>query len=393
MKTREDAIVRNFVFFNPTRILFGAGMEEETGRQAALWGKKALLHYGGGSIMKNGVYQKVTQSLREHGVSWVELGGVQPNPRLSLVREGIDLCRAQGVDLVLAVGGGSVIDSSKAIAAGVCYPGDIWACYIDPSKTVTQALPVGVVLTIPAAGSESSSGSVITNEDGWLKRPCEGEALYPRFAIINPETNYTLPPYQTACGCADIMAHLMERYFTSVVNVDASDRMIEGLLRTMLYYGPMALREPDNYDVRAEINWAGTLAHNNLLDRGRIGDWASHNIEHELSGIYDIAHGAGLAIVFPAWMRYVYQNHLDRFVQFAVRVMGVDLAFSQREEIAREGIDRLERFFQRMGLPTRLKEGGIGDDRLQEMAEKAHSVGNLEQLNCEDIYKILKSAL
>jgi len=385
--------MNNFICHNPTRIIFGKGMESETGAQAALLGKKALLHYGGGSIKKNGVYDKVTASLKEAGVSFVEMGGVQPNPRLSLVREGIALCKKEGIDMILAVGGGSVIDSAKAIASGVLCGGDIWEYFTDATKVIERALPIGVVLTIPAAGSESSSSCVITNEDGWYKRGCGSTAFIPRFAVINPETNFTLPPFQTACGCVDIMAHLMERYFTKVENVDLSDRLIEASLRTMLNFAPRAIRNPLDYDVRAEINWTGTLAHNNLLDRGRIGDWGSHQIEHELSAIYDIAHGAGLAVVFPAWMRYAYKNHKSRFVQFAVRVMDVDLSFDNQDRIIEEGIRRLESFFQSLGLATRLSQLDIGDDRLREMADKCRSAGNVLKLTPDDVYEIYKLAL
>ncbi len=387
-----------FSYYNPTQIVFGKETEKRTGEYASKFGKKVLLHYGGGSIKRNGVYDRVVASLQEHGVSYVELGGVQPNPRLSLVREGIALCKKENVDLILAVGGGSAIDSAKAIAAGVLFDGDIWDAYIQGPHLVKAALPVGVVLTIPAAGSESSTGSVITNEDGWYKRSVDTELLIPKFAIINPETNYTLPDYQTACGCSDIMAHLMERYFTQVTNVDLSDRLIEAALQTMLHYAPLALEYPNDYDIRAEINWTGTIAHNNLLGCGRIGDWSSHKIEHELSGIYDIAHGAGLSIVFPAWMRYVYKDNIDRFVQFATRVMGVNFAMAHKEKTILAAIDKLESFYRSIGLPTRLSHADIPDDRLEEMAEKAvvHSggkIGMFKELTQKDILEILKLAV
>jgi len=387
--------MRDFTYYNPTRIIFGRGAEEKTGRYAAQHGKKALLHYGGGSMKKNGVYDKVVESLRVAGVSFVELGGVRPNPRLSLVREGIALCKREKADLVLAVGGGSAIDSAKAIAVGAMSEKDIWYYYEDRAhaKEITGTLPVGVVLTIPAAGSESSINSVITNEQGWYKRGLNSEALIPRFAMVNPESNYTLPAYQTACGCADIFAHLLERYFTTVEHVDLSDRLIEAAMRTVLNYAPLAQKHPQDYDIRAEINWTGTIAHNSLLDRGRIGDWGSHAIEHELSGVYDIAHGAGLAIVLPAWMRYVWDRMPNRFMQFAVRVMDVDLSFNAPDLAVGEGIDRLERFFRSIGLPTRLSEANIADDRLREMADKAGPVGNSIPLQPDDILEIYKLAL
>lgn len=386
--------MKDFTYYNPTRIVFGRGAETRAGEFAAGYGKKVLLHYGGGSIKGNGIYDRVMASLGEAGLSVVELGGVQPNPRYSLVQEGIALCRREGVELVLAVGGGSTIDSAKAIAAGACYTGeDFWQCFSGKPVTLADALPVGTVLTIPAAGSEASSDSVITNEDGWFKRSLKSEKIFPRFSLVNPELYYTLPPYQTACGSADIMSHLMEQYFTSVPNVDATDRMIEALLRTVLHCAPKALAQPQNYDVWAEISWAGTLAQSSLLGKGRIGDWASHRIEHELGGLYDIAHGAGLAIVTPAWMRFVYQKHLPRFVQFATRVMDVDLAAEHQEAIALEGIARLENFFRSLGLPVRLSQAGIGGDRLREMAEKARSVGSLETLGPDEIEAILQAAL
>jgi hypothetical protein len=276
-------------------------------------------------------------------VEFIELGGVQPNPRLSLVKQGIELCRKHNIDFILAVGGGSVIDSAKAIAVGVPYEGDVWDFY--SGKAVPEkALPVGVVLTIPAAGSEASKSSVITNEDGWYKRGLNVEIIRPKFAIMNPEITFTLPPYQTACGAADIMAHVMERYFTHQKDVDFTDRLCEATLKTIIKNVPIVLEEPENYQARAEIMWASTIAHNDLLSTGRIGDWASHAIEHELSGIYDVPHGAGLAVVFPAWMKYVYKEDVDRFVQFATRVWDVEMDFSNPERTALEGIYRLTQF-------------------------------------------------
>ncbi len=308
----------NFEFYNPARILFGKGMEEQVGKRMAALGRRVLLVYGGGSIKRSGLYDTVLARLADAGVEVTELAGVQPNPRLGLVREGIRLCRENRLDAVLAVGGGSVIDTAKTVALGACADGDVWD-FFERLVPVEKALPVGVVLTIPAAGSESSDSCVITKEEGLLKRSCAGEALIPRFAILNPAFTCTLPPYQTACGATDILAHLMERYFTRVDHVDLTDRLLEATMRTVINYTPLALERPDDYHIRAELMWAGTVAHNNLLDTGRIGDWASHQIEHELSALYDIAHGAGLAIVFPAWMKYVYRADMSRFVQFAVR--------------------------------------------------------------------------
>lgn len=387
----------NFVFTNETKIIFGRGTEEQVGVETAAWGKKVLLHYGGGHIVRTGLKAKVEKSLQEAGVEYIELGGAQPNPRVSLVREGIELIRKHGIEFILAVGGGSAIDSAKAMALGALYDGDVWDFYIGKAEP-KKAMPVGVVLTIPAAGSEASPSSVITNEDGWLKRSVDNVILRPRFAIMNPELTYTLPPYQTACGVADMMAHIMERYFTNTREVDLTDQLCEGALRSIIKYGPRALEEPENYEVRANIMWAGTIAHNDLLGTGRVGDWASHTIEHEISGIYDLAHGAGLAIVFPAWMKYVYKHDVQRFVQFAARVWGVDPDYHNPERTALEGIRRLEEFFKRMGLPVRLSDADIPGDRIAEMAAKctnndAHTVGNFVKLTQEDVLNIYKLCL
>jgi alcohol dehydrogenase YqhD (iron-dependent ADH family) len=387
--------VQNFEFLSPTKIIFGKGVEERVGEEVKRYGKKVFLHYGKGSIFKTGLYDRIVRSLKDAGVEYIELGGVQPNPRLSLVREGIQLCRENNVDFILAVGGGSVIDSGKAIAVGVPYNGDVWDFYIG-KEDVKEALPIGVVLTIPAAGSEASKSSVITNEDGWYKRSINVDIIRPKFAIMNPELTFTLPPYQTASGAADIMAHIMERYFTNEKGVDLTDRLCEATLKTVIHNVPIVLQKPDDYNARAQIMWASTIAHNDLLSTGRIGDWASHNIEHELSGIYDIAHGAGLAIVFPAWMKYVYKHDVERFVQFATRVWNVDPDFESLERTALEGIERLKRFFKDIGLPTTLAEANIGEDRLEEMATKCTDRGPLGQfvkLYKEDVLNILRSVI
>ena len=389
--------MRTFSFYNPARIIFGRGVEEQTGEQVKKYGTKVLLHYGGGSVKRTGVLDKVKASLDAAGVSYIELGGVKPNPRLSLIREGIELCKREGVDFILAVGGGSTIDSSKGIAAGVLYDGDIWDLYLYPDRQPDKALPVGVVLTIPAAGSESSWASVVTNEDGWLKRDICAECLIPRFAIMNPEFTFTLPPYQTACGASDILAHMMERYFTQVDHVDFTDRLLEGAMRTVLNYAPVVVDQPENYDARAEIMWAGTLAHNSLLDTGREGDWASHEIEHELSGMYDIAHGAGLSIIFPAWMRYVWRDNPARFVQFAQRVFDVDLAQAETEAIVNEMLYRLESWYHRIGVPTRFSEAGLDDTKIAEMAKKCminrQFTGHFRKLVEKDVVEIYRLAL
>jgi len=387
----------NFIFRNPTRIYFGKGMENKTGEAVSGFSKNILLHYGGGSIKKSGLYDRVTASLKAAGVEWTELGGVKPNPRLSLVYEGINICREKEIDFILAVGGGSVIDSAKAIAAGVPYQGDVWDFYTGKAEA-EEAIGIGTVLTIPAAGSESSTGSVITKEEGELKRAYNSELLYPDFSILNPELAMTLPPFQRACGMADMMAHLFERYFTNSYPVELTDRMIEAVLKTIIHNAPGVMMDGDTYDAWAEIMWSGAVAHNNSLNTGRTGDWASHQIEHELSGIYDVAHGAGLAAVFPHWMRYVMNHDIRRFVQIAVRVWNVDQNFKSDEETALAGIEALEEFWHSIGLATNLTGLGIPSDRLEEMAgkcagEKENPQGQFVKLYKKDVLAILESAL
>jgi alcohol dehydrogenase len=387
--------MENFTFVNTTRIVFGKGTEAEAGREMKGLARRVLLHYGKDSIRKSGLFDRVARSLKEAGIEFVELPGVVPNPRLSLVWEGIRICRDRKLEGILAVGGGSVIDSAKAIAAGVPYAGDVWDFYMRKA-TINAAIPIGVVLTIPAAGSESSFGSVITNEEGSWKRDALSEHMRPRFAILNPELTFSLPSYQTACGAADIMSHVMERYFTNARAVEFTDRLCEVTLKTIINHVPRVLREPTNYDSRAEIMWAGTVAHNDLLSTGRIGDWGSHMIEHELSAIYDVAHGAGLAVVFPAWMKRVYKHDVARFAQFAERVWNVDYSFDDPARTALEGIRRMEVFFREIGLPVTLKELGVKDDRLQEMARKCTergSVGNFVKMGRDEVLEVFKLAV
>ncbi|MGF7397631.1 iron-containing alcohol dehydrogenase [Thermoanaerobacterium thermosaccharolyticum] len=388
--------MENFNFICPTKIIFGKGTENRVGEETKKYSKKVLFVYGSVSIKKTGLYDKVVKSLSENNVEYIELSGVKPNPRLSLVYEGINKCRENDIDFILAVGGGSVIDTAKAIAVGALYDGDVWDFFLGKAE-IKRALPVGVILTLAATGSEASDSAVITNEDGWYKKGIHSDLIRPQFAIMNPELLYTLPAYQTAAGAADIMAHIMERYFTNVKNVDLTDRLCEATLKTVINNVPKLIEDPTDYDARAEVMWAGTIAHNGLLDTGRIGDWASHRIEHELSAIYDIAHGAGLAIIFPAWMKYVYKHDLDRFVQFAVKVWDVDLTFTDREEIALEGIKRLENFFRSIGLPVTLKDANIPYDKFAEMANKCTSngtatVGQFVKLGKEDIINIYNIA-
>jgi alcohol dehydrogenase YqhD (iron-dependent ADH family) len=386
----------NFEFQNPTKIVFGKEAEVSVGRETAAVSRNVLLHYGGSSAERSGLLDRVRSSLKKAGVAFTELGGVKPNPRVSLVREGIKICREKGIDCVLAVGGGSVIDSAKAIGVGVPYSGDVWDFY-EYRAVPERMLAVGVVLTIPAAGSESSPSSVISNEELLLKRGLTNEVLRPRFAIMNPELTFSLPAYQTACGAADIMAHVMERYFTNTRNVELTDRLCEATLRTIISNVPAALRDGSDYAARAEIMWAGTVAHNDLLGTGREGDWGSHSIEHEISAIYDVAHGAGLAVVFPAWMRFVYKHDVARFVQFAQRVWGVEPDYFNPERTALEGIARLEAFFVSIGLPTRLSAMNVGTDRIPEMAAKCTgkgrgTTGNFVKLDEKAVREILTLA-
>ena len=389
--------MNNFSFQNATKIIFGKGTEENVGEETKLHADKVLLHYGGGSIKQSGLYDRVTASLKKSGVAFVELSGVKPNPRLSLVKEGIKICRDNGIKFILAVGGGSVIDSAKAIAVGVPYSGNVWDFY-DGKGTPKEALKVATVLTIPAAGSESSPSSVISDDEKQLKRGLTVEIIRPVFSIMNPELTYTLPAYQTACGAADIMAHIMERYFTNTTDVELTDRLCEATMKTLINNVPQILKKPDDYASRAEIMWTGCVAHNDILGTGREGDWGSHMIEHEISAIYDVAHGAGLAVVFPAWMKYVYKHNVNRFVQFASRVFNVEIDFYNPEKTALEGIRRLEMFFESIGLPVRLSQMNIKDDKISEMAAKStqkdsFAVGNFVKLKTSDVAEILKLAL
>ena len=387
--------MENFNFYRPTRIIFGRGSEEKVGKETKKYGKKILLHYGQGSIKRTGLYDKVMRSLNKENIEIVELGGVKPNPRLSLVREGIDICKKQNIDFILIVGGGSAIDSAKAIAAGAKYDGDVWDFYAGDKVPVEKALPLGVVLTIPAAGSEVSPDSVITDEDGWYKRFTGGEPLISKFSILDPELTFTLSAKQTVIGVSDILAHIYERYFTQVKNTELTDRLAEATMKTVINNTRLVLKDLKDYNARAEIMWSGSIAHNDLLATGKTGDWASHMIEHELSGIYDIPHGEGLAIVFPAWMRFVYKDNILKFAQFAQRVWNVDTDLNDLEWTAVEGISRVEAFYREIGLPVSLSEIGIGEDKFEEMAAKCvedGSVGQFRELKKDDIMEIYRLA-
>lgn len=390
--------MENFTFYAPTYFAFGKDAELETGKYVRRFGgSRVLLHYGGGSVIRSGLLERIKGSLEAEGLSYIELGGVKPNPRSGLVYEGIDLCRREKVDFVLAVGGGSTIDSAKAIAAGSVYEGDFWDFYC--GKPVEAALPIGTVLTISAAGSEGSPDSVITNENGMLKRGASGEAYRPKFSILNPALTQTLSAYQTACGITDIMAHLYERYLTNTTEVEVTDRMIEALLLAMIKEGPKAVADAEDYASRANIMWAGMMAHNNSCGVGRTQDWTSHAIEHELSAVYDCAHGAGLAVTMPAVFTYNMQHDVMRFAQIAVRVWGCEMDFAHPEETARAGIKALQSFLCSIGMPKNFEELGAKEADIEKMAHTAcYGNGNpgyisgfvkLEQKDVENIYRLM----
>jgi alcohol dehydrogenase YqhD (iron-dependent ADH family) len=391
----------NFDFLVPTRLVFGRGAQKQAGSLLKQHGaKKALLHYGGGSIKRSGLYDQVVESLNAAGVAFAELGGVLPNPRLSLVYEGIELARREGVDFILAVGGGSAIDSAKAIGVGALADRDIWDFY-EQDLPVDKTLPVATILTIPAAGSETSKSSVITNEAKQMKYGLDVEAIRPVFSIMNPELFFTLPKEQLAYGVADIMSHIFERYFTNTVSTDLTDALAEGTLRTVMKNALIAAQSPSSYDAWAQIGHAGSMAHTDILGLGREQEWSCHPMEHELSALYDVAHGAGLAVLTPFWMEYAYKSNIPMFTQFAVNVMGVaDGSYREPEAIIKEGIRRLRAFFAALGLPARLSDMGIGEDRLEFMAKKAtraeygkeSAIGAIRPLLWQDVLNIYRMA-
>ncbi|MCR4695699.1 MAG: iron-containing alcohol dehydrogenase [Lachnospiraceae bacterium] len=390
--------MENFSFYSPTFFEFGKDAEQKAGELVKRFGgSKVLLHFGGSSAKKSGLLDRVEESLNKARVPFIELGGVKPNPRSGLVYEGIDICKKEKIDFILAVGGGSTIDSAKAIAAGVPYDGDFWDFY--EGKRVEVALPVGTILTIAAAGSEGSPDSVITKEEGMLKRGASGDAIRPKFSILNPALTQTLPAFQSAAGITDIMAHLYERYLTNSKEVEVTDRLIEALLLTMKHEGPRVIENPNNYEARANIMWAGMMAHNNSCGVGRSQDWNSHTIEHELSALYDCAHGAGLAVTMPAVFRYVYKHDVTRFAKVAVRVWGCEMDYENPERTALEGIDALENFLYSIGMPGNLEDlGGDADDipklvnTLCRTSGRNGSISGFVTLNeedCTNIYKLM----
>lgn len=387
----------NFEYNTPTKVVFGKGAEEGTGALVKEQGcKKVLVHFGGKSAKASGLLDRICLSLEKEGISYVTLGSVQPNPRLSKVYEGIELCKKEGVDFLLAVGGGSVIDSAKAIAYGLANEGDVWELY-EKKRVPEGCYPVGAVLTIAAAGSEMSNSSVITKEEGWLKRGLNTEYARCKFAIMNPELTYTLPAYQTASGCVDILSHTQERYFTLEEGTELTDEIAEGLMRTVIRNAKLLMTQPEDYTARANVMWASSVSHNGLTGCGTMGDWACHQLEHELGGMFDVAHGAGLAAVYGSWARYVYKVKPERFAKFAEKVFGI--LEGSVEEKAVAGIEAMEEFYRSIGMPTNIHELGIAltDEQIEELAEKCtffgkRKIGAFMPLDKEDIIKIYHMA-
>ena len=370
--------MQNFDFCSPTRFVFGKNTELRAGELCSQYGSRVLLHFGGGSVVKSGLLERIKKSLEEAGLAICELGGVQPNPIATLVYQGIALCRKERVNFILAIGGGSVIDSAKAIAIGVPYDGDFWDFY--SGRAPKKALPIGTILTIPAAGSEGSKVSVITNEKFKLKRSCDNQILRAAFSIMNPELTYTLPAYQTACGAVDIMAHVLERYMTNTKGVELTDRLCEAVLKTIITQAPIVMKNPSDYDARANMMWASTIAHNNLLDTGRQGDWSCHQMDHELGALYNVTHGAGLAVMLPAYMRYVYQHDVGRFAQMANRLFDIPMDDTDPKSTALEGINRLEKFFVSLDMPVTFAQLGAKAEDIPYLADHVRLTNNGEKL-------------
>jgi hypothetical protein len=390
-------VMENFNFYSPTEFVFGKDTEKDVGKLVKKHGaKKVFLHYGGGSIKRTGLYDKVIKSLKDTGIDYVELGGVKPNPVDSKVYEGIELCKKENCDFMLAVGGGSVIDSAKAIAAGVKYDGDFWDFY-DGKAVIEEALSVGTILTIPAAGSEGSSATVITKEDEGLKRGTGSNVLRPKFSIINPELTYTLPMWQTSAGIVDMMAHIFERYLSKTKDVILTDRLMEATLISIMEAARKIMIQSENYEARATICWAGTIAHNGSLSVGRQEDWTTHGLEHELSALYDMTHGAGLAVMFPAYMAYTLDEDLERFYRLATKVFGVPENHFDKKTAALEGINRLRKFFKEIGMPTTLEEADASADDIPKLLRtlkinNGESFGNFKSLTLKDAENIYKLA-
>jgi hypothetical protein len=387
----------NFNYSIPTNIFFGKGQIEVLGSQIKDYGSKVLLTYGGGSIKKNGIYDKVVEILKDNDIPFWELGGIDPNPRIDSIREGIKICRENGIDFILPVGGGSTIDCSKVMAAGFYYEGDPWDLVIRKAK-IEKSLPIGVVLTLSATGSEMDAGAVITNLETKQKLGVSHPSMAPKFSILDPSYTFTVPKNQTAAGVADIMSHTFENYFTFKDGAYLQNRLAEAVLKTCIHYGKIAIDEPENYEARANIMWASSLAINGLLSYGKETVWSVHAMEHELSAYYDITHGIGLAILTPPWMEYVLDDiRVDKFVEYGVNVWDID-PDKDKYAIAKESIDRTREFFASLGIPMTLREVGIGEENLENMAKAAikHKdgvVGNFKPLYYEDVLAIYKKAL
>lgn len=388
--------MNDFTFYSPTFFVFGKSKENLTGEYVKKFGgSKVLLHYGGGSVVKSGLLDRVKTSLDKENIPYVELGGVKPNPRSGLVYEGIELCKKENIDFIMGVGGGSVLDSAKAIAAGAVYDGDFWDFF--EGKSIEKALPLGTIVTIAATGSEASPDTIVTKEEGMYKRAADGNAVRPVFSIMNPELTMTLPAYQTACGITDMMTHVMERYFSNTKDVEITDRLSEAILKAIIKEGKRVMAEPDNYEARANIMWAGMVAHNDSVGVGRDQDWGTHHLEHELSALYDCAHGAGLAVMMPAWMKYVMDHDVDKFAQFAVRVWGCEMNFEDPKTTAKEGIQRFQEFVTSIGMPSTLGElGGKEEDiptLVKNMFHNKPNHGSFVKLTEESSAEIFRLAL
>lgn len=386
--------MKSFYYYNPTKLSFGRDSVDRLSKLLGDHHKNILLHYGGGSIKRSGLHERIMNILQEKDIEVFELSGVEPNPRLSLVKEGIQLCKTNEITFILAVGGGSVIDSAKAIAIGTLYDGDVWDFFMGKAK-VRETLPVGVILTIPATGSESSPSTVVTKEDEALKKGVDSNLIRPEFAILSPELTLTLPDSLTFAGITDIISHVFERYFTQEENVELTDRLCEGVFKTAINNAYKLKENPSDFHARSEIMLSGTIAHSDILGIGRSEDWGSHRIGHEITALYGTRHGVTLSIIMPAWMKYVYKENPDRFLRFAVEVFGVSAQRKSSEEVALEGIVEFEKFLKDINMPLKLSEIGIGTDQFELMAKKCTnggSVGRFKELNEEDVINILNLA-
>lgn len=387
--------MQNFTFYNPTKLIFGKDQLSQLQTEIPQYGKKVLVVYGGGSIKRNGLYDKVKEQLHEIGAEVFELSGVEPNPRISTVRKGVEICKTEGIDFLLAVGGGSVIDCTKAIAAGAKYDGDAWDLVIKKAFAA-KALPFGTVLTLAATGSEMNAGSVITNWETNEKYGWGSPVTFPKFSILDPVNTFTVPRNQTVYGIVDMMSHVLEHYFHLEENTDFQDRMCESLLITIMEAAPKLLEDLESYEHRAAILYSGTMALNGILNMGYRGDWATHNIEHAVSAVYDIPHGGGLAILFPNWMKHNLNVKPERFKQLAIRVFNVDPSGKTDEETALEGIEKLREFWNSIGAPSRLADYDIDDSKIELMADKATvngEFGNFAKLNYDDVVSIYRASL